>query len=67
MLRRLLPDFIPVKTEECGVVMTFEHSENCLKPITLMCGDVKGIYVAELKINQGHNFIKCNKNKYIIT
>jgi len=23
MLRRLLPDFIPVKTEECGVVMTF--------------------------------------------
>ena len=33
-----------------------------------MCGDVKGIYVAELKINQGHNyFIKCNKNKYIIT
>ncbi len=68
MLRRLLPDFFPVKTEECGVVMTFEHSEKCLKPITLMCGDVKGIYVAELKINQGHNyFIKCNKNKYIIT
>ena len=22
-----------------------------------MCGDVKGIYVAELKINQGHNYL----------
>ena len=29
-----------------------------------MCGEVKGIYVAELKINKGHNyFINCNKNK----
>ena len=33
-----------------------------------MCGEVKGIYVAELKINKGNNcFIICNKNKYIIT
>ena len=51
MLRRLLPDFIPVKTEECWVVMIFCAFEKCLKPITLMCGDVKGSYVAELKIN----------------
>ncbi len=28
MLRRLLPDFIPVNTEECEVVMIFEHSKN---------------------------------------
>ena len=33
-----------------------------------MCGEVKGSYVAELKINKSNNyFIKCNKNKYIIT
>ena len=33
-----------------------------------MFGEVKGSYVAELKINQGHSYsIKCNKNKYIIT
>ena len=32
--------------------MTFEHSEKYLKPITLMCGEVKGSYVGELKINQ---------------
>ena len=32
-----------------------------------MCGEVKGSYVAEFKINKGHNyFINCNKNKYII-
>jgi len=47
MLRRLLPDFIPRKS--AGLEWLFEHSEKCLKPITLMCGEVKGSYVAELK------------------
>jgi len=57
MLRRLLPDFFLVKTEECGVVMIFWAFVKCLKPITLMCGDGKGSYVAELKINQGHTIL----------
>ena len=45
--------------------MTFEHSEKYLKPITLMCCEVRGSYVPELKINQGHTIlyfvIKINK------
>ena len=67
MQRRLLPDFIPVKTEECGVVMTFWAFRKMPETdhINVWWGKVKGSYVAELKINQGHTIlyivIKTNK------